>query len=186
MAHLWFDDPDNQERRWSVLPLDAAAGFFEILPDGQVRPTADEGGGANSPSSCRLVHSRPLASDEEWVLMAREAHAVRVGGVPLLAGLRVLRDRDEIILEGGQRFFFSKECLARIESSPATGESLLCQRCRQPIAEGTDAVHCPQCGLWYHQSDTLPCWTYSPQCAVCGGATNLSTAQQFHWTPEGL
>ena len=50
------------------------------------------------------------------------------------------------------------------------------------MRDAESAVRCPQCGIWYHQHDQLPCWTYAPACGFCPQSTALDAG--FAWTPE--
>jgi hypothetical protein len=93
-------------------------------------------------------------------------------------------DRDEILLHGVGRCYFSTETLARIEPLSEESATGCCPRCKQGMTAGEPAVRCPGCGVWHHQSDELPCWTYAERCAICGGSTALDAG--FSWTPEEL
>lgn len=120
-----------------------------------------------------------------WVLLAPRAAAVSVDGVEASAGIRSLRDGAEIRMEGSVRAFFSSEELARIEPAPAAIKSeLTCPRCQSAIAQGSPAVRCVGCGVWYHQDSEqgLSCFTYSPTCTLCGHETSLEGG--FRWTPQ--
>jgi len=123
---------------------------------------------------------RPTPAGDAWVLVGMPA--VRVNGSPLAAGIRVLRDRDELVV-GGSRVFFSTESLAAIE--PFAGdEAVSCPRCGLGIPPRSPAVLCPHCRVYHHQSDELPCWTYTEHCATCDQSTALEAG--FRWTPEAL
>ena len=78
------------------------------------------------------------ARDASWVLIA-PPFAMRVNGQPLALGIRVLRDKDEIIeREENAPLFFSTERLAAVE--PFSGDApVVCARCRNEIAPGADA-----------------------------------------------
>jgi len=45
-------------------------------------------------------------------------------------------------------------------------------------------VRCPQCGVWHHQSDELPCWVYSSSCSLCDHPTALDAG--YRWIPGEL
>jgi hypothetical protein len=155
MAHLWMRDASTQDG-WSPSAL---AGDARVL------------------SAAALV--RHAVEPEGWVLIG--PRAVRVNGASLDAGIRVLRDRDEIVAGAG-RIFFSSESLAAIVAFPAGAPPTFCARCKLAIAPGSPAVRCPQCVLWHHQSDELPCWTYAERCTMCDQPTALDAG--FRWTPE--
>ncbi len=168
MPHLWL----HQNDRWEPAPLTGPA--LTLDPSGSLR--ADAGG---SPAALRF---RATANDG-WVLLAPPRSKVRVNSRPLTTGIRVLRDRDEIVL-GGVRSFFSTERLAGVEPFPggAGGATVFCARCRQAIAKDDPAVRCPGCGTWCHQREDLGCWTYGEKCPLCDQSTALDAG--YRWQPE--
>lgn len=117
-----------------------------------------------------------------WALLVAENSDVHVNGFAPVAGLRVLQDHDEIRVTLLDPLFFSTETLAHVEEFTTTGRAIFCGRCRQPMQNAEMAVHCPQCGIWYHQTEKLPCWTYSPSCGFCPQSTSLDAG--FVWIPE--
>jgi uncharacterized protein YbaR (Trm112 family) len=119
-----------------------------------------------------------------WVLIAAPGFEVRVNGAAVPLGIRVLADRDEISTDEGGAIYFSTENLARVEPFPGAQNRLFCPRCKQAVETDHPAVRCPQCGVWYHQTDELPCWTYAQHCALCDQSTQLSAG--YRWTPEEL
>ncbi|MBD3162962.1 MAG: hypothetical protein GF346_11135 [Candidatus Eisenbacteria bacterium] len=121
---------------------------------------------------------------EDWVLIESGEDRVRIDGLPLPGGVRVLSDRSEIRLDGGIRMYYSTASIPRMEPFPAGVKRLDCPRCRKPIRAGAEAVRCPSCGVWHHQTDEFPCWSYSTECASCAAATALDGGAC--WTPEGL
>ena len=135
-------------------------------------------GAATDDASTLRFHA---TGNDAWVLLAAPSLGVRVNGRPVVAGIRVLRDHDEIVL-GGSRCFFSTERLARIESFPGADAAVICPRCKRPIQPATPAVRCPGCGTWHHQSDDLTCWSYTPTCALCEHVSALDAG--FRWQPE--
>jgi len=179
MAHLWTYDTGGggaAERGWARVPLDAAV---QAVRNG--RPHAVSAGmpECDGVPVAQLLR-RPTPAGDAWVLVGMPA--VRVNGSPLAAGIRVLRDRDELVV-GGSRVFFSTESLAAIE--PFAGdEAVSCPRCGLGIPPRSPAVLCPHCRVYHHQSDELPCWTYTEHCATCDQSTALEAG--FRWTPEAL
>jgi hypothetical protein len=159
MAHLWNGD-DSGDWKLTMLVDDEFALEASLL----VRRV--EGGA------------------DEWALISAAHHNTCVNGVRVMTGLTILADRDEIRPAGGPTWFFSTEIQARVEPFPGSEARGFCPRCKLPIAEGTPAVHCPGCGLWYHQSDEFPCWTYAPQCTACPQPTEPGAG--WRWTPEDL
>jgi hypothetical protein len=177
MAHLWVQDTPG----WAIVPLEADAST--VVPGGDP-PVRLRGSDEGTISEAVTILRRRGSSGEAWLLMAGRGTHARVNGTPLFAGVRHLRDRDEIRVQG-ERLFFSAETLAHVVPFPGTDEQGVCPRCQQPIAEGDPAVCCPHCQVWHHQTDELPCWTYAPECAGhCGQPTDLEAG--FQWVPDGL
>jgi hypothetical protein len=170
MAHLWHrvqsevgDEPSSLDLEWAAAPL---------LGD-----SAALGAGS------ALLLRRADAGLDSWLLVGPPDACVN--GLPLLAGLRALCDRDEVRV-GELRFFFATERLARVEPLPGAAQPIYCARCKDVIVPGADAVRCPDpaCGLWHHQCNDTPCWTYAPTCALCPQPTDLGAS--YRWTPEDL
>jgi hypothetical protein len=166
MAYLWTCSSTASDAarpasgdEWSPLPLVGAA--LALHPTVQLR--------------------RSAAEPDIWVVVG--AASLRVNGEPLDAGIRVLRDRDEL-RAGSRRAFFSAESPVELVAFPAPDRAVLCPRCKLEIPPASPAVRCPQCRVWHHQSDDLPCWTYDRHCATCDRPSALDAG--FRWTPEGL
>ena len=182
MPHVWKQHWDPGESsaepatpRWAAVPLDRAA--FSLVRDSaqtlRLRAGAEA---ADAPAT--LLRSQ-LDGQENWVLTGD----ARVNGMPLLTGIRVLRDRDELEVNGVHAFF-STETLALVEPMPRGDKRVFCPRCKQGIESESAAVRCPRCRVWHHQSDDLPCWTYAERCALCDQPTALDAG--YRWTPEEL
>jgi len=185
MAHIWTEDPETG--RWSYCPLDDAVCLIE--EGGLRRPEAADRG-LCGPAAAMLIRSGRDAG-EQWSLLAVGEEEVLVNGRPLPLRMKTLRDRDEVGIRFGVgerlcRRFFSTERLARVEPFPAGAAAVPCPRCKQRLRPGQPAVRCPRCGAWHHQTEQLPCWTYSPTCAClpCDQSTSLEVG--FRWTPEDL
>jgi hypothetical protein len=133
-----------------------------------------------------LLRADAGSPDATWLLLTPPTAPVAVNGHPSHAGLVALRDRDEIRLADGTRLFFSTQEIATVEPFTATSTNLRCPRCRRPFVATDLIVRCPGpgCGVIHHQTDDLPCWTYTDRCAVCPRSTALDAEQR--WTPEGL
>ena len=176
MAHFWFRDDEDI---WSAMPLDGRAVDITVRPP---RILA-EGFRLGEDASAAVIRAGTEAAPV-WALLAAAEGEVRVNGFPPVAGVRVLQDRDEIRATPSHALFFSTETLARVEEFPGSERPIFCGRCRQPMEKGQLAVRCPSppCGIWYHQSEQLPCWTYAPTCAFCPQSTSLDAG--FAWTPE--
>src|ERR1039458_10576096 len=100
MAQLWVQD---EAGAWGAIALDPAisapVGAPGLACGVRVPPLAL--GGAV------LLRSRS-AVDETWLLQSAPGDAVTVNSSPLYLGLRALRDRDEIRIAGGHRFYFDR------------------------------------------------------------------------------
>lgn len=175
MAHLWLQEG---KRVWGVFPLEAQnLSLPDALPAGGI-------GRRDGLEPTEAILLRPDSeSGTRWVLMSA-SESVRVNGLPLLTGIHVLDDRDEICMGALCPVYFSTEDLAQVEDFPGSGQPGLCPRCKLVIARGKRAVRCPRCRVWHHQTDELPCWTHTPRCAVCDQATQLGIG--YRWSPEEL
>ena len=176
MAHLWFRD---EEDIWSAMPLDGRAVDVTARPP-RILP---EGFQLGADAVAAALRAGPGAAPV-WALLAAAGADVRVNGFQPVAGVRVLQDRDEIRAAAAPPIFFGTETVAHIEEFPGAERTIFCGRCRQPMEKGQLAVRCPSpaCGIWYHQTEQLPCWTYAPTCAFCPQTTALDAG--FAWTPE--
>jgi hypothetical protein len=171
MAHIWRKEVGG----WEAVILARAQTDFAAL---ETAPAA--GPGAGRDVRAQIIRAG-AGGMEVWAVVAAPDSPVRVNGRPPLAGVCVLSDRDEIRV-GGTQYFFSTESLARVEPFPAQERVVYCARCRQPIETGSPAVRCPHCATWYHQSASLPCYTYADKCTICGRPSALDA--DFTWAPE--
>lgn len=174
MAHIWIR---GDEDAWSTMPLDQHAVDISVHP-----PRALAEGFRLGADALAVVIRSGTSDSPVWVLLAAENSAVCINGFAPVAGVRVLQDHDEIRVQSLDPIFFSTETLARAEGFIATERTVFCGRCRQPMQNGEMAVHCPKCGIWYHQTEKLPCWTYSPSCGFCPQSTSPDAG--FAWIPE--
>lgn len=187
MPHIWIETEDG----WGIVPLTGDTYRLTGFPDRPVgRATRARQGGegeeGTEPCGVKLLRepARGPNSEDTWLLLADPSSALRVNGLPLPLGARVLRDRDELDLDGLAPVFFSGESLARVEPLPETGRDVHCPRCRQLLVPGTEAVRCPSCKVWHHQSSEFGCWDYAERCALCPQLTDLEAG--FRWTPQEL
>ena len=177
MAHLWMSDDGGD---WNVLSLNGKDVDLTRLLSGE-KPTTR----ARAEAAPRaLLLREPSVGSSGWLLVTTKGCRARVSGKSVATGIRRLVDRDEILLHGLGRCYFSTETLARIEPLSEEEATGCCPRCKQGLTAGQPAVKCPGCGVWHHQSDELPCWTYAERCAICGGSTALDSG--FSWTPEEM
>jgi hypothetical protein len=178
MAHFWIN---NNDGKWAIQPLagelslsvSAGAEVLFALPKGQ--PNQAE---------IRLLPPEAAGVSPAWTLLAGREAPLRVNGQPLVLGIRVLRDRDEISF-AGHRCFFSTEELARVVSFPGLAQAAYCPRCKQKMEVGEPAVACPHCHAWHHQTGKFPCWSYDATCALCQLHSTALDAG-YAWTPETL
>ena len=161
---------------WSVAPL------TEVSVLSAASTTLALGGGTPASDALALHPSSAAPASSGWVAIGHGS--ARVNGTPFLLGIRVLRDRDELLTPSGARAFFSTEALVRVAPAPESEKVPSCPRCKQPVDANTPSVQCPECQVWHHQSEDLPCWIYSPTCALCDRSTDLSVS--YRWTPEEL
>ena len=177
MAHMWVKDVSGE---WAVMQLEGECFTLTRNPLDPVqrRDSLDDSGTA-------LVLRREGPEGETWLVMAPPHSGVRINGTVLASGIRVLRDRDEVLVGGTQRLYFSTESLAHAEPFQGLDQLVYCPRCKQEIAVESMAVRCPRCGAWHHQSEDFPCWVYSENCALCDQPTSLDDTN-FQWTPQSL
>lgn len=177
MSHVWIaSDSDG----WSAHELEDAP--HAVLPAPPILTRWQPSSRGPAPIALLLPWTRS-GGRESFVLLARQTHSIRVNGAPLQTGFRVLRDRDSIQLADRSPIYFSNQRLPVIEPLPETDEPRFCPRCKTLIEPGSPAVHCVNCGSWYHQSDEFPCWNYSDTCH-CGLPTALDG--DYRWTPNEL
>ena len=182
MAHLWLH---TTEQEWMVIPLAGEVWTLTGQHDqpGQLiqagRATSDGHG------SVLLKSSQGSGKDEIWVLLVPPMHGVCINGEKVVLGICTLSDKDETRVPGRASFFFSTEKLACVEPFPSgSGQRFFCPRCKQDIPPTSLAMRCPQCGVWHHQSDDLPCWSYGEHCTLCDQPSDLDA--DYRWTPEEL
>jgi hypothetical protein len=178
MPHFWFA---NGAGKWGIQSLAGESCLGESTEhDVQFTPPVDQPGLAE----IRLLPPEAAGVSPSWTLLGGRDATVRVNGEPLVLGVRVLRDRDEISF-AGHRCFFSTEELVRIVSFPGLAQPAYCPRCKQKMEVGESAVACPHCHAWHHQTEKFPCWTYDTTCALCQLHSTALDAG-YAWTPEIL
>lgn len=168
MSTLWRKSADG----WQSVPLDGCARLSQGIDVAGVE-----------------IVRVGRGSDAGAAVLVRAGTWARVNGQPVLGGIRVLDDKDEI-LAGGSRLFFSAQSSPVVVTFRAeVGVRLpTCPVCRGPIREGQRAVHCPGCPRWYHEgepTDENParrCWSYAATCSFCHHPTSL--AEDAIWMPD--
>jgi len=164
MAHRWkYDGYAGQSGNddWLIIPLDDDIAPLESSDSG---PT--------------LLRSSVGA--DSWVLIG--SADTTLNGEALRLGVRVLRDRDAIATATTSQFF-GTERAAHVQPFPGAEKVVYCPRDKQVIEPGSEAVRCPGCGLFVHESAELPCYSCSSTC-VCGHPSNLDG--RLRWTPADL
>lgn len=177
MSHLWIASHSDG---WSAHELYDAS---HELPPAALTPARRGAGSLSTTDGALLIPCTRSAGGDAFALLARPALSLRVNGVPLQTGIRVLRDRDSIQLTDRPAMYFSSQRLPVVEPLPESEEPRFCPRCKSLIETGSPAVRCVVCGSWYHQSDEFPCWTYAESC-VCGAPTALD--DDYRWTPDDI
>jgi len=166
----------------------AGTGFERRLLEVHGVSAATEVGVAELPLGLRIVGYRQDGHRGHLLLAGAELH-VRVNGAPIVGGIRVLHDKDELAI-GLTRMYFSAESTPivttyRHDGSPRRPR---CPVCRAAIEDGESIVRCPGCDRIYHQitasgaGPAKPCWTYTPACRFCSHTTSLSGEPS--WRPE--
>lgn len=184
MPQLWFP-PTSAGSAWRPSLLAGDCAVLTGRPDEPLVPDA-----AFSPAAhpAGLVRVRS-GSATGWALLVGSSSGVLVNGEPVRLGMRLLRDRDEVLVPGVGRTYFSTERLAVVEPFPGLdGRTPICPRCRQELERGRPAVQCPsaECGAWHHEDAEreLLCWSYDSHCALCPQPTALDAGYGFN--PEEL
>ncbi len=194
MATLWVPSQSNQWRPF-VLQTD-------VYDLGQLLAGTDSGLSAAVHVSQAVLVKTSAANTALWVLLTSPDSSVSLmrEGIDSPAGIRVLKDKAVIRIGLSGNLFFSEEVLAAIETFPGMDRQMTCPRCKQAIGPQTPAVRCPSCGTWYHQTDTLPCYSLPvreekpgdrgakkapPQCVICGRISVLN-GEYTVTPPEGL
>ncbi len=184
MAQLWHLGSPGLWQAQTLPPELEAVALAPGLPAAS-RDSAMTAGaaGPNSP----LLLAADAEGPPRWAVLSPCGIRVKINGDTLRCGIRMLRDKDEIVA-GGARFFFSVESLAEVIPFPGSDPArrVFCARCKGDLKAGVPSVRCPGCGSWHHQDEggELPCWTYAAPCALCAQPTAFDAG--FQWTPEDL
>lgn len=131
-----------------------------------------------------FYRATPTPETEALLLLCEPDGSFAVNGEPVRTGVVALANRDEIRLPTGERVYVTTERTASIETyTPAGDEQIRCPRCRKFFEAGDAVVRCPAdgCGVLHHQTERLPCFTYTPRCAVCERSSELGGGPS--WTP---
>jgi hypothetical protein len=186
MSHFFSSQNTSDFSGMAIIPLDAHDEFE--LTGYSDSPVKIRRSFLDRPAAVLLKAKTDHGADVFALLTPAEAqHQVRINGSPVLAGIRILQDRDEVVVrncEGGShRLYFSDEKIARIEQLKEQDHTVSCARCTKQINPGDQTVTCPACNAVHHQSDELKCWTYADKCAnsMCYQHTEITS--DFRWVP---
>jgi hypothetical protein len=146
-------------------------------------PSDPEPGGATDEERATFFRVAGDGLADKWALVWGRKRSVRLNGLDLPTGVRILADRDEIKVDDNDPVVFTVETQASVESFPGSENEIRCPRCLKPIEAGSAAIRCPSCSLWFHcgEEKEKNCWAYSPEC-TCGRSTDMEAG--FRWTPE--
>ena len=187
--HVWFrwqqdGDGDQVSGRsdWAIARLPEDARAF-VLTDDPRQPIRIRGKASNGSVVAELFRFGDRMQ-ETWVLQSTERERIQVNGFPLIGGIRVLQDKEEIFAREFGRIYFSVERTAKIEPFSGREEATSCPRCKGTIAEGEPSVMCPSCRTWHHEGTDRPCWSYTETCALCDRLTRIDG--RYSWTPRSL
>lgn len=195
MAHLWVYDRDSRPP-WGILELAGEAVDLGLPPVSRLPgPSALLKAVSRSPDvssdasigAASAGTASAAGNSNCWVLFPAARANVQVNGLPVLTGLRVLNDRDEIRL-GSAWVFFSTERLPRVETFTGSATPVSCPRCCCPIeienGVPPSVVRCPGCDTLHHEKPDRNCWTHGEKCSICPQPTDLTAG--YRWMPEDL
>jgi len=187
MVWLWRKDGGNAgecavECAWGVTKVAATNDSGAVMRlDGRGGEGEGRGDGGAAAPVIAYVRGEP----ERWALIAPAADGVRVNGVLVRGGIRMLRHRDEIATKDGGTVFFSTERIAEVEAFGGAEGTIHCVRCKLEIERGQAVVRCPGCPSLFHEFDGRRCWTYREAgCPFCKYPGTLDG--QFLWTPANI
>ncbi len=181
MSHLFFP---GKEPPCPVFRLDHLVYDLDAFPPATVAESLTPEVRDQAARSRRvLLVPTSGARQAGWAILVGPGRAVWINGQRIDLGLCVLDDRDHIRIGQREGFFFSAEKPNETVSFPGSDHEVICPRCKAPIEAGEEAVCCPGCGVWHHQSETRPCWIYDKTCGYCHKQpTELDAGLQ--WVPQ--
>jgi hypothetical protein len=170
----------HYEGNWEAHPLESGASMLLLDGNGNlIRGAAPE---AWSHPGWRVrIGTFVIAGAATDVLLLRPGVTARLNGHPVVGELAILQDRSVLSI-GPQRFFYSSETPAKVETFHPGAPRIFCARCNDEVTNG-DIVQCPGCRTVFHQSQDRPCFTYSEHCPHCNAPTALD---EEGWTPAML
>ncbi len=152
------------------VPLPALAGAADAVSDASCAPVP-------------TILSAPSAHGDLWVLLVPPTgDSVHINGCVVVAGLAVLRHRDEITIGDHFVAYFSSETPPEVAPlSAGSSGPVPCARCTRVIDVASPAVRCPLCGAAHHAAVDRQCWGYAETCATttCSQLTDLEAGPRF-------
>jgi hypothetical protein len=166
---------------WEIRLLDGDRYCLRPVPGGLVQAVPDEGEMEGGDALLLRLRAGSDVAGSGWAVVAHSDVRVVLNGEPVVVGVAVLRDRDEMRIGVSEPAYLSMERLAAVEPCERD-DAPRCPRCANPIERGELSVGCPGCGVRHHQRADRECWTYLPTCAMCDQPTDLAAG--LRWTPE--
>jgi hypothetical protein len=145
MPYIWYREGSDVWTAWSL-----SEGTLDVGGDTPKEYSPEEScdrrnsGSAEVPSNGGAVVFR-VDDDrlaETWVLVWGREREVRLNGLRLSTGIRVLADRDEIKIDSFEPVFFSGESRPRVELFPGAESEVICPRCKRTIEKNSSMVRC--------------------------------------------
>jgi hypothetical protein len=102
-----------------------------------------------------------------------------VNGLPALP-IHILVHKDELSFAKDKIYLSLEKSIEVVDFFAGDDVAVVhCPRCKDVMSGA--AVKCPECGLWYHQSEDHDrlCWSYDDKCLVCGHSTGSGVS----WCP---
>ena len=195
MADIWTELPaggaGSGDARWGVVSLDASTDALWLTGD-PMRPVAPLVGSPTAGGAYLMRHNRQ-GGGATWTLYAGPAAKIAVNGTSLPMGMRTLRDRDSITIDGVCHMVYTAASTPRVRPFPLippdddNDTKVFCPRCGDPLETDQLAVLCPHCGVWHHEDASIEreCWTYGPTCVGCDTQGTTLDGEPA-WTPEDL
>lgn len=172
-----------------MYPLEGRDRFHLVFDGVTGEPVLGSEGEANVAFTIARAGTAGSPAESCFILVkssSANGKRVLVNGDEVPAGIRSLRDRDEILVldtagKRSDRIYFSVDSPSP-EIVPFPGpKGARCAMCTGIIDINAPSVRCPRCGLWYHQitegKDPLPCWTYEKNCMSCKRPTELKAQE---------
>ncbi len=125
-----------------------------------------------------LARVMPLA--RRAVLLGGKGARILVNGEVVL-GVRVLEERDELLVDGEPLFFGAMRATSPRPFRAGDGAQR-CGRCKRLLHPEDAVIQCGNCFAFHHEgkpaqeADELLCWSHADTCGVC-------RSDHSSWTP---